>query len=168
MPPPYIELDCLVLCCSLATVILQSSQCMCAHVVPKIAPDPCRNRLRNPPPLFCGRKWVLDRKHQNRNFRFCLPSVSQHVCICLISARKVSTSANSSASSPKMFARGSSATFSTAQWLNCGGGEPTRRRLWGHVKLILKDAGVPNKDDILLYVLAFKLVLKYTWSLEES
>lgn len=40
-PPPHAELDCLVLWCSLATIIpsrLQSSQCMCAHVFPKIVP----------------------------------------------------------------------------------------------------------------------------------
>lgn len=130
LPPPSVEMDCLVLCCSLATVILQSSQCMCAHVVPKIALDPCRNCLRNPPPLFCGRKWVLDTNRQNRIFRFCLPSVSQHVCICLNSARKVSTSANSSASSPEMFARGRLPPFSQ---LNSGGGEPTLRSRQAHL-----------------------------------
>lgn len=30
-----------------------------------------------------------------------------------------------------------------------------------------RDAGAPNKDAILLHNLTFKLVLKYTWSLEE-
>lgn len=100
--------------CSLATVILQSSQCMCAHGAPEIAPDPCRNCLRNPPPSFCCRKWVRDRKYKNRNgpFQVCLPSVSQPVCIWLISARKVSTYANHGASSPKDVCAGYLRTFS--------------------------------------------------------
>lgn len=154
--------------CSLATVILQSSQCMCAHGAPEIAPDPCRNCLCNTPPSFCCRKWVRDRKYKNRNgpFQVCLPSVSQPVCIWLISARKVSIYANNGASSPQRRLRGLSQNFLTARPPNCSGGESPLRCLQAHIKvsfsrmLHARDAGAPNKDAILLHNLTFKTGFK--------
>lgn len=89
------------------------------------------------------------------HFRFVSASVSQLVCIWLISARKESTRANNTASSQRCLSGLSRTLHSSAA--------VAEDDLW-----VTSCAGVPNKDVILVYILAFKLVLKYTRSLEET